>query len=94
MQPAVTKTIKTLVNPLTHLVFSVIMLSTITVVRAYKYSYRFDFLTITEKEMGKRNIPFVTVAKGKKQLRKNMSHSSFTKTRHPNSKRVRNGSIS
>lgn len=44
--------------------------------------------------MGKRNIPFVTVSKGKKQLRKNMSHSSFTKARHPNSKRVRNGSIS
>jgi len=43
--------------------------------------------------MGKRNVPFVTSERNKKQLRKNMSHSTFTAKRHPNSKRVVNGSI-
>ena len=44
--------------------------------------------------MGKRNVPFVTVDRNKKQLKKNMSHATHTAKRHPNSKRVRNGAIS
>lgn len=44
--------------------------------------------------MGKRNVPFVTSERNKIQLKKNMSHATFTAKRHPNSKRVRNGAIS
>jgi hypothetical protein len=44
--------------------------------------------------MGKRNVPFIVTHKGKKlQLKKNMSHGTHTAKRHPNSKRVTNGSI-
>lgn len=43
--------------------------------------------------MGKRNVPFITSERNKKQLKKNMSHSTHTAKRHPNSKRVVNGSI-
>jgi hypothetical protein len=44
--------------------------------------------------MSKRNVPFIETMKGRKvQLKKNMSHGTHTKVRHPNSKRVLNGSI-
>ena len=44
--------------------------------------------------MGKRDIAFIERQKGRKvQLKKNMSHGTHTKVRHPNSKRVLNGSI-
>lgn len=43
--------------------------------------------------MGKRAVPFVIIARGKKPSKKHMSHGTFTATRHPNSKRVRNGSV-
>lgn len=45
--------------------------------------------------MGKREIPFIErKSKGAAvQLKKNMSHGTHTKVRHPNSKRVTNGSI-
>ncbi len=39
--------------------------------------------------MGKRSIPGIITKKGT-QVEKNMSHSTFTAKRHPNSKRVRN----
>jgi len=42
--------------------------------------------------MGKRNIPFIASKRGVKQLKKNMSHGTFRVKRHPNSKRVLNGS--
>ncbi len=40
--------------------------------------------------MGKRSIPGIIVKRGQKSLKKNMSHSTFTAKRHPNSKRVKN----
>lgn len=40
--------------------------------------------------MGKRTIPGIIVKKGQPRYKKNMSHSTFTAKRHPNSKRVRN----
>ena len=47
-----------------------------------------------ELVMGKRDIAFIERQKGRKvQLKKNMSHGTHTKVRHPNSKRVLNGSI-
>jgi len=42
--------------------------------------------------MGKRAVPFVIVARGKKPSKKHMSHGSFRCARHPNSKRCNNGS--
>jgi len=39
--------------------------------------------------MGKRSVPGIITKKGNK-LKKNMSHSTFTAKRHPNSKRVKN----
>jgi hypothetical protein len=45
--------------------------------------------------MGKRDIPFIERKPKSKtvQLKKNMSHGTFRAARHPNSKRVRNGSV-
>ncbi len=43
--------------------------------------------------MGKRTVPGIITKKGQPRYKKNMSHASFTAKRHPNSKRVRNGSI-
>jgi hypothetical protein len=42
--------------------------------------------------MSKRNIPFIESKRGVKQIKKNMSHGTFRVKRHPNSKRVTNGS--
>lgn len=43
--------------------------------------------------MGKRAVPGIIVKKGQPRFKKNMSHSTFTATRKPNSKRVKNGQI-
>tara|TARA_B110001454_G_scaffold217957_1_gene244553 strand:+ start:1301 stop:1441 length:141 start_codon:yes stop_codon:yes gene_type:complete len=45
--------------------------------------------------MGKRDIPGIERrSKNKRvQMKKNMSHGTFRAARHPNSKRVRNGSV-
>ena len=40
--------------------------------------------------MGKRSIPGIITKKGQPKVKKNMSNSTFTAKRHPNSKRVRN----
>jgi hypothetical protein len=42
--------------------------------------------------MSKRNIPFIASKRGQPQMKKNMSHGTFRVKRHPNSKRVTNGS--
>ena len=46
-----------------------------------------------ELVMSKRNVPFIVTHRNKVQLKKNMSHATHTAKRHPNSKRVTNGSI-
>ena len=44
--------------------------------------------------MGKRTIPYTEPRKkGQKPIKKDMSHSTFTAKRHPNSKRVTSGAI-
>jgi len=44
-----------------------------------------------EMSVGKRNIAGIITKRGAPKLKKNMSHSTFTAKRHPNSKRVKNG---
>ena len=44
--------------------------------------------------MGKRTIPHVIPRKkGQRASKKDMSHSTFTATRHPNSKRITSGAL-
>jgi len=43
--------------------------------------------------MGKRAVPGIKTVRGQPRFKKNMSHATFTAKRHPNSKRVLNGSI-
>jgi len=44
--------------------------------------------------MGKRTIPYtVPRKKGRRPIKKDMSHSTFTAKRHPNSKRVTSGAM-
>jgi len=40
--------------------------------------------------MGKRSVPYIITKKGAPKVKKNMSHSTHTAKRHPNSKRVKN----
>jgi hypothetical protein len=42
--------------------------------------------------MGKKAVPFIAVKRGQPRKVKNMSHGTFRARRHPNSKRVTNGS--